>query len=102
MRSVQSSGADGQADGQNLTRIATFLCLRRIWDGGLIHVINTHYDDMGKRARAESSYIIREEAEAYFRAVESGLELRRDAPATAIVLLGDFSEFPLSKEVNKS
>lgn len=85
---------------QNLTRIATFLTLRRKLDGSLIHVINTHYDDAGIRSRAEASYIIREQSFYFFTKVEQSL----DTPSTtktAVVLLGDFSESDISYQARR-
>lgn len=75
---------------QNLTRIATLLCLRHISSGELVHVINTHYDDMGKKSRAESSYIIRQLSYEYIQAME---QETGSLGASPVILLGDFSRF---------
>lgn len=59
----------------------------------MIHVINTHYDDSGVRSRAESSYIIRQEAYAYFKQVEQSLGKYSTGAPTAVILMGDFSMY---------
>ena len=71
---------------QSQTRIATLLTLRHVDSGELVHVVNTHYDDRGTRARAESSLMIREHAHRWVTAIEGD-----DAPGP-VILLGDFSE----------
>ena len=57
-----------------------------------MHVINTHYDDMGKKSRAESSYIIRQLSYEYFQAMEQEAGTGEISP---VILLGDFSKFCL-------
>jgi hypothetical protein len=75
---------------QNLTRIATFLSLEHRGSGDLVHVINTHYDDMGVRARAESSLLIREYTHKWASDVENKLDLsRREGP---VIIIGDLSQ----------
>jgi hypothetical protein len=56
----------------------------------MLHVVNTHYDDMGLKARAESSLIIREYARQWVG--DKGLQGESDAP---FILVGDFSGFSL-------
>jgi len=58
--------------------------------GELIHVVNTHYDDAGKRARAESSLIIREQARKWVGRFEDDDDPTHRARAP-VILLGDFS-----------
>lgn len=56
-----------------------------------MHVVNTHFDDAGKKARAESSLIIREQMKRWVEEVEDPHEVphRRSGP---VILIGDFSE----------
>jgi len=56
-------------------------------EGGLLHVVNTHYDDQGLKARAESSLIIREYAHRWIEHDE--FRENSDAP---FIVVGDFSE----------
>lgn len=77
-------GSIGWDAGQ--TRIATLLSLK---DGNnAVHVVNTHYDDRGVKARAESSLLIRQAIKEFVDESES-----KGAPKNGpVVLFGDFSE----------
>lgn len=57
----------------------------------MFHVINTHYDDAGIVARAESSWLIRRYAHDY---VKNVYKKNWEDPSAPIILLGDFSMFP--------
>ena len=102
---------------QAQTRIATFLTLRDRYapklssiDSSLntsdssstnlsgrntIHIVNTHYDDQGKKSRGWASWLIRVMAEDW---VKSGAE--RDGGEEGVthddlvIWMGDFSRFP--------
>jgi endonuclease/exonuclease/phosphatase family metal-dependent hydrolase len=77
------------ADEESQTRIATYLTLRDN-KGDLAHVINTHYDDGGEEARAQSSLLIRKEAIKWVNAME---EKYWPGQKGVVILLGDFSKF---------
>lgn len=77
---------------QALPRIATLLTLRykdKDKGGELIHAVNTHYDHLGVRARAESSLLIRSAIWHWVHDVE-----RKEKPPVVapVVFFGDFSE----------
>jgi endonuclease/exonuclease/phosphatase family metal-dependent hydrolase len=57
--------------------------------GGLLHIVNTHYDDQGVKARAESSILIRKYAKSW--SDEGALQAEECAP---FIVMGDFSESP--------
>ncbi|KAG7561964.1 hypothetical protein FFLO_02604 [Filobasidium floriforme] len=66
------------------TRIATFLTLydksststtRTASD--LIHLVNTHYDDQGKKSRGRASWIIRELMNGWVRMIEAELDTEK-------------------------
>lgn len=73
---------------QDQTRIATLLTLRAKVSGEMIHVVNTHYDHIGVRARAESSLLIRERVYQWVKKQEGAAFGRTSA---AVILMGDFS-----------
>lgn len=54
-------------------------------------MINTHYDDAGIVARAESSWLIRRYAHDYVKNVYKN---NWEDPSAPIILLGDFSMCP--------
>jgi hypothetical protein len=54
----------------------------------MFHVINTHYDDAGIIARAESSWLIRRYAHDYVEKVNKD---NAEDPYAPVILLGDFS-----------
>lgn len=58
----------------------------------MFHVINTHYDDAGIMARAESSWLIRRYAHDY---VQNVIKNNWEDPSAPVILLGDFSASPL-------
>jgi len=58
----------------------------------MFHVINTHYDDAGIIARAESSWLIRRYAHDYTQNVYKN---HWEDPSAPTILLGDFSESTL-------
>lgn len=78
---------------QALPRIATLLTVRYKDEnkgGELIHAVNTHYDHLGVRARAESSLLIRSAIWHWVHDVEQ----KEKPPVVApVVFFGDFSEF---------
>jgi endonuclease/exonuclease/phosphatase family metal-dependent hydrolase len=74
---------------QHLPRIATFLTLRSKESKEMVHVINTHYDDAGIIARAESSWLIRRYAHEYTQNVYKN---HWEDPFAPTILLGDFSQ----------
>ncbi|WWC60333.1 uncharacterized protein I303_102904 [Kwoniella dejecticola CBS 10117] len=85
-----------------LPRIATFLTLRRrtaskprkdTGDGhrGLIHAVNTHYDHLGLKARAQSSLLIRSQIYEWVKKVEREEQVRAEGP---VILFGDFNSPP--------
>ncbi|ORY22513.1 Endonuclease/exonuclease/phosphatase [Naematelia encephala] len=83
----------------NLCRIATLVTLRYKDGGELVHVVNTHYDDQGVRARAESSLIIRDHAHRWASQVDAEEQKRSTSTSTMrgnspVVLLGDFNSPP--------
>lgn len=57
----------------------------------MFHVINTHYDDAGIVARAESSWLIRRYAHEYTQKVYKN---HWEDPSAPVILLGDFSMSP--------
>lgn len=57
----------------------------------MFHFINTHYDDAGIIARAESSWLIRRYAHDYVEKVNRD---NAEDPSAPVILLGDFSEYP--------
>ena len=81
------------------TRIATFLTLRdrRARHSGrqrgnrdLIHLVNTHYDDQGKKSRGKASLLIRE----FMRGWVEMNERQGDGEEEGLVVwMGDFSEW---------
>lgn len=77
---------------QALPRIATLLTLRYKDEnkgGELVHAVNTHYDHLGVRARAESSLLIRSAIWHWVHDVEQ----KEKPPVVApVVFFGDFSE----------
>jgi endonuclease/exonuclease/phosphatase family metal-dependent hydrolase len=76
---------------KHLPRIATFLTLKSKQSKEMVHVINTHYDDAGIIARAESSWLIRRYAHDYIQNVYKN---HWEDPYAPIILLGDFSMSP--------
>lgn len=59
-----------------------------------MHVVNTHYDDRGVQARAQSSLLIRQAIKEFVNESES-----KGAPKNGPVLLfGDFSEYMPEKQ----
>lgn len=56
----------------------------------MFHVINTHYDDAGIMARAESSWLIRKYGHDY---VQNVYRNKWEDPSAPTILLGDFSEW---------
>ncbi|OXM76596.1 endonuclease/exonuclease/phosphatase [Cryptococcus neoformans Bt63] len=77
-----------------LPRIATLLTLRykdKDKGGELIHAVNTHYDHLGVRARAESSLLIRSAIWHWVHDVE-----RKEKPPVVapVVFFGDFNSPP--------
>lgn len=56
-----------------------------------MHVVNTHFDDAGQRARAESSLVIREQVKRWVEMVEDPEDISRHGPGP-VILIGDFSE----------
>lgn len=62
----------------------------------MFHVINTHYDDAGIVARAESSWLIRRYAHDY---VQNVYKNHWEDPSAPIILLGDFSESSLGSSL---
>ncbi|ODN86564.1 endonuclease/exonuclease/phosphatase [Cryptococcus wingfieldii CBS 7118] len=78
----------------SLTRIATLLTLRyRDGDqeGKLVHAFNTHYDDQGVEARANSSLLLRATIKQWVDDVEQDENAGGDAP---VVFFGDFNSPP--------
>jgi endonuclease/exonuclease/phosphatase family metal-dependent hydrolase len=73
---------------KHLPRIATFLTLKAKQSKEMFHVINTHYDDAGIMARAESSWLIRRYAHDY---VQNVYKNNWEDPSAPVILLGDFS-----------
>lgn len=60
-----------------------------------MHVVNTHYDDRGVQARAQSSLLIRQAIKEFVNESES-----KGAPKNGPVLLfGDFSEYMRKNQV---
>lgn len=55
----------------------------------MFHVVNTHYDDAGIIARAESSWLIRRYAHEYTQRVYKN---HWEDPSAPTILLGDFSK----------
>ena len=56
-------------------------------------MINTHYDDRGVKARAESSLMIREHAYQWVNMIEDEDKREKSVKGSfsAVILLGDFS-----------
>lgn len=79
---------------QSQTRIVTLATLKHRATSDLLHVGNTHYDDKGTTARAESSLLIRQMMREWVSSMvkKSGVDASK-ADKAAVVLLGDFSEF---------
>ncbi|WVR03797.1 hypothetical protein IAU60_000792 [Kwoniella sp. DSM 27419] len=73
-----------------LPRIATLLTLRTV-DDKLVHAVNTHYDHIGVRAKAESSLLIRSQIWEWVRSVQKEEKTSCRAP---ILLFGDFNSPP--------
>ncbi|WWC96947.1 hypothetical protein V866_003822 [Kwoniella sp. B9012] len=72
-----------------LPRIATLLTLRRREkNGGLVHAVNTHYDHLGIRARAESSLLIRSQIYNWVKRIEEDEKVKEEGP---VILFGDFN-----------
>ena len=65
------------------------MSLRSIESGELVHVVNTHYDDQGVKARAQSSLMLRHHVLSWSTKVEED-ERMKSGP---VILLGDFSEY---------
>ncbi|WWC68613.1 uncharacterized protein I206_102543 [Kwoniella pini CBS 10737] len=78
-----------------LPRIATLLTLRKIGKNGkLVHAINTHYDHLGIKARAESSLLIRSQIYNWVKQIEKEEKIKEKNP---IILFGDFNSPPEEK-----
>ncbi|WVW80174.1 hypothetical protein I302_102151 [Kwoniella bestiolae CBS 10118] len=72
-----------------LPRIATLLTLRqRHKNDELLHAVNTHYDHLGLRARAESSLLIRSQIYDWVKKVEEEAKVAKEGP---VILFGDFN-----------
>ncbi|WRT65727.1 uncharacterized protein IL334_002675 [Kwoniella shivajii] len=75
-----------------LPRIATLLTLRRKDKKGcLVHAVNTHYDHLGLRARAESSLLIRSQIWQWVKRIEEREKVEVEGP---VILFGDFNSPP--------
>ncbi|KAL7419550.1 hypothetical protein Q5752_005461 [Cryptotrichosporon argae] len=72
------------------TRIATLLTLHDKANEALVHCVNTHYDDRGVRARAESSLVIRTTAHRW----ATRMEAEHDFIEGPVILFGDFNSPP--------
>lgn len=57
-------------------------------DKNTVHVVNTHYDDRGVNARAQSSLLIRQAIREFVTESES----KGGAKDGPVILFGDFSE----------
>ncbi|ODN86537.1 hypothetical protein L198_07231 [Cryptococcus wingfieldii CBS 7118] len=78
----------------DLTRIATLLTLKYkagAQEGQLVHAFNTHYDNAGTEARAQSSLLLRATIYQWVQDVEQSEGARGDAP---VVFFGDFNSPP--------
>ncbi|WWC87916.1 uncharacterized protein L201_002816 [Kwoniella dendrophila CBS 6074] len=75
-----------------LPRIATLLTLRRLdKKDELVHAVNTHYDHIGIRARAESSLLIRSQIWNWVKQVEGDEKAEKEG---LVILFGDFNSPP--------
>lgn len=90
------------------TRIATFLTLYDLSSStssissspGMLHFINTHYDDQGRKSREHASWIIREEALKWIKK-----QSKHDVPLdgkqddeSLVIWMGDFNADPVEKK----
>ena len=74
--STDSSGADGS---------------------GIIHVVNTHYEDQGRKARQESSLVLRAETRKWVDD-DTSSGGKAGAAQAGLILLGDLSEYDSATE----
>ncbi|RXK35888.1 hypothetical protein M231_06852 [Tremella mesenterica] len=85
-----SKGWDaGNISFHNLPRIMTLLSLKDRFRG-LVHVVNTHWDDLGFRARAESGLMMRQEIWRWVRGIDENEQIGKGV----VILLGDLNSPP--------